>query len=74
MADDLRGFRFDSFDELIFKDDDDAARDAAQKLMHEVGFGETHQTNAPGVVEVKAEERADDQFEMGYVEGADFMF
>lgn len=74
MADDARGFRFGDFDELIFKNDDDAARDAAQKLMHEVGFGETGQPNAPGIVELKAMQCPDDQFEMGFVEGGDFIF
>ncbi|GAB5448602.1 hypothetical protein [Gymnodinialimonas sp.] len=74
MADDMRGFRFGDFDEMIFKDEDDAARDAAQKLMQDVGFGGMNQTKAPGIVEVKAMQSPDDQFEVGFAEGADFMF
>jgi hypothetical protein len=67
MAEDCLGFRFLKHDEMIFKADEGALRDASLKLMKEVGYGGTS-----GLVEMKT--MPEDHFDAGhmFVEGTDF--
>lgn len=80
MADDMHGFVSNSHDEMIFKDDDAAIRDASMHLLKEVGYEASTQDFAKGMYMVETGNskvmigigEVDDLGGMFLSEGADF--